>query len=170
MKKLSYKDKVNLYYDRQEGMSLASLCQKYGIVKSTLQYLLRLMDRYGSDILIKNKNRFYSKEEKAEMINRVLIKEETIMSVALDNGLTSKTPLQNWIKKYKENGYNIVERKQGRSPTVLKKENQIKKQETIEEENKRLKKENEYLKVELEYIKKLEAVVQARKNRQQKKK
>ena len=44
------------------------------------------------------------------------------------------------------------------------------KNETIEEENKRLKEENKYLKAELEYSKKLRAVVQARKNQQQKKK
>lgn len=73
-------------------------------------------------------------------------------------------------KKYKENGYNIVERKHGRSPTIMKKTNKTKKTETIEEENERLKKENLYLKAELEYSKKLRAVVQARKNQQQKKK
>ena len=51
-------------------------------------------------------------------------------------------------------------------PKVTKKQ----KNETIEEENRRLKEENEYLKAELEYSKKLRAVVQARKNQQQKKK
>ena len=52
----------------------------------------------------------------------------------------------------------------------MKKTNKTKKTETIEEENERLKKENLYLKVKLEYSKKLRAVVQARKNQQQKKK
>ena len=44
--------------------------------------------------------------------------------------------LQNWIKKYKENGYNIVERKRGRStmPKVTKK----KENETDKEKIKRL--------------------------------
>ena len=46
----------------------------------------------------------------------------------------------------------------------------IKIKETPEEKIKRLEKENTYLKAEIEYSKKLEAVVQARKNRQQKKK
>ena len=41
---------------------------------------------------------------------------------------------------------------------------------TLEAENKKLKQENEYLKAQLEYSKKLRAVVQSRKNRQQKKK
>ena len=43
--------------------------------------------------------------------------------------------LNNWLKKYRENGYNIVERKRGR-PT-MKKEFKPKKNETIEEENER---------------------------------
>jgi len=77
--------------------------------------------------------------------------------------------LHNWIKKYKENGYNIVERKRGRSPTIMKKPKISNKTETIEEEVERLKKENLYLKAELD-SKKLRAVVQARKNQQQKKK
>ncbi len=85
-------------------------------------------------------------------------------------GLLSYGMLQNWIKKYKENGYNIVERKRGRSPTIMKKPKVLNKTETIEEEVERLKKENLYLKAELEYVGKLRAVVQARKNRQQKKK
>ena len=44
------------------------------------------------------------------------------------------------------------------------------KNETIEEKVKRLEEENLYLKAELDYSKKLRAVVQARKNQQQKKK
>ena len=92
---------------------------------------------------------------------------ESILSVYIDEGLVAKGMLNNWLKKYRENGYNIVERKRGR-PT-MKKELKQKKNETIEE-NERLKKENLYLKAELEYSKKLRAVVQARKNQQQKKK
>ena len=66
-------------------------------------------------------------------------------------------------------GYNIVERKRGRS-TMSKKTANPKKNETIEEKVKRLEEENLYLKAELDYSKKLRAVVQARKNQQQKKK
>ena len=76
--------------------------------------------------------------------------------------------LNNWLKKYRENGYNIVERKRGR-PT-MKKVIKKKENETKDETIKRLEEENLYLKAELEYSKKLRAVVQARKNQQQKKK
>ena len=76
--------------------------------------------------------------------------------------------LVNWIKKYKEMGYNIVERKRGR--TTMTKVTKEKEDETDKEKIKRLEEENLYLKAELEYSKKLRAVVQARKNQQQKKK
>lgn len=57
------------------------------------------------------------------MINRVLSKNESICSVAIDEGLCSHGILRNWIQSYQENGYNVVERKRGRStiPKVTKK-------------------------------------------------
>ena len=169
MTKISYEERINLYYDRKNGMSFPSLKSKYGINKSGIEYLVRLIDKHGFDILRTNENKSYSSKEKERILNRILINNESILSVSIDEGLIAKGMLNNWLKKYRENGYNIVERKRGR-PTMNKKELKIKKSETIEEENERLKKENLYLKAELEYSKKLRAVVQARKNQQQKKK
>ena len=168
MTKISYEEKINLYYYRKNGMSFPSIKSKYGINKSGVEYLVRLIDKHGVDILRTNENKSYSSKEKQRILNRILIDNESILSVSIDEGLAAKGMLNNWLKKYRENGYNIVERKRGR-PT-MKKEFKPKKNETIEEENERLKKENLYLKAELEYSKKLRAVVQARKNQQQKKK
>ena len=169
MSKLSYEDKINIYIDKKGGMSIGSLSNKYKVNKNIINYLTALIDKHGIDILRTNKNRIHTKFEKQEAIDRVLINGEAKWAVALDLGLLSKEMLVNWVKKYKENGYNIVERKRGR-PTMNKKEIKSKKKETLKEENERLKKENLYLKAELEYSKKLRAVVQARKNQQQKKK
>lgn len=168
MSKLSYEDKINLYNDRKNGMSINSLSSKYKIRSEGIEYLVRLINKHGFDALRTVKNKYYSPQEKERMINRVLFSNETINSVAIDEGLASRGILQNWIKKYKENSYNIVERKRGRPtmPKVIKK----KENETQEEKIKRLEEENLYLKAELEYSKKLRAVVQARKNQQQKKK
>ena len=170
MTKISYEERINLYYDRKNGMSFSSIKSKYGINKSGVEYLVRLIDKHGFDILRTNENKSYSSKEKERILNRILIDNESILSVSIDEGLASKGMLNNWLKKYRENGYNIVERKRGRSPTMSKKPKITDKKETIEEENERLKKENLYLKAELEYSKKLRAVVQARKNQQQKKK
>ena len=170
MSKLSYEDKIILYNKRKEGISTKSLSRKYNIRENIINYMVSLIDKHGIDILRTSKNKQHPKYEKEEAINRVLINGEAVWAVAIDMGLLSYGMLQNWIKKYKENGYNIVEQKCGRSPTIMKKPKVSNKTETIEEEVERLKKENLYLKAELEYSKKLRAVVQARKNRQQKKK
>ena len=81
--------------------------------------MVSLIDKHGIDILRTSKNKEHPKYEKEEAINRVLINGEAVWAVALDMGLLSKGMLINWIKKYKENGYNIVERKRGR-PTMPK--------------------------------------------------
>ena len=168
MSKLTYEDKINLYNDKKKGMSIGSLSNKYKVRKCVINYLTALIDKHGVDILRTNKNRIHTKSEKQEAIDRVLINGEAKWAVALDIGLLGKGMLDNWIKNYKENCYNIVERKRGRStmPKVTKK----KENETDKEKIKRLEEENLYLKAELEYSKKLRAVVQARKNQQQKKK
>ena len=168
MSKLTFEDKVNLYNDKKNGVSIPTLCSKYKILHANVEYLTRLIDKHGYDVLRKNKNRKFTSYEKETIINRVLLNNESLLSVAIDEGLSSSGMLANWIKKYKEMGYNIVERKRGRStmPKVTKKKENETKDETI----KRLEEENLYLKAELEYSKKLRAVVQARKNQQQKKK
>lgn len=168
MSKLTYEDKINLYNDRKSGLSISSLVTKYNIRHEVVEYLIRLIDKHGVDILRTTKNKYYSLSEKERIINRVLLNNESRNSVAIEEGLASSGMLANWIKKYQEMGYNIVERKRGRSTmpkTTKKKEN-----ETDKEKIKRLEEENLYLKAELEYSKKLRAVVQARKNQQQKKK
>ena len=166
MSKLSYRDKVNLYNDKMKGISYSKICDKYGIYMGYAKFLVRLVNKHGIDILKRDKNRKYTEEEKQDAIIRIVYNNESSCSVAIDMGMATTTTLRNWVKKYKENGYNIVERKRGRS-TMTKERN---KKETDKEKIKRLEEENLYLKAELEYSKKLRAVVQARKNLQQKKK
>lgn len=170
MSKLNYNDKINLYNDRKNGMSINALVSKYNVRHEVVEYLTRLIDKHGLDILRTSKNKYYPPYQKEQIINRVLINNESRNSVAIDEGLSSSGMLANWISKYKEMGYNIVEQKRGRSPTMIKKPKNIKQNETDKEKIKRLEEENLYLKAELEYSKKLRAVVQARKNQQQKKK
>lgn len=166
--KLRYEDKINIYKERKEGKPLSFLASKYNVRSDNIAYLIRLIDKHGFDILRTKNNRYYPTSQKEEIINRILIGGESITSVAIDVGLSGDGILHTWIKKYKEMGYNVVERKRGRPamPKVTKE----KKNETDKEKIKRLEEENLYLKAELEYSKKLRAVVQARKNQQQKKK
>ena len=168
MSKLSYEQRISIYNERKQGISISTLSKKYNVRENVIQYMVCLIDKHGIDVLRKDKNMFYPKYKKEEIINRVLIGGEPVWAVAIDEGIQNDGTLRNWIKKYKEMGYNIVERKRGR-PTMPKVTNK-KENETDKEKIKRLEEENLYLKAELEYSKKLRAVVQARKNLQQKKK
>lgn len=121
MTKFTYEDKIKIYQDRKNGMSITSVCSKYKIQRGNMEYLVRLIDRHGLDILRTTKNKYYPVQEKEKIINRVILNNESILSVTIDSKLPSSGMLINRLKKYKENGYNIVERKRGRSPTIMKK-------------------------------------------------
>ena len=166
MEKMNLEFKKKIYQEYCDGVSIQGLAKKYHINFSNLRYFLKLIEMYGWDSYVKTNN--YPTSLKQELINKVLNKEDSLFNIALSGGLKSRTLLHGWFLNYIKNGYNIVERKRGRKtmPKVSKKRSK----ETIEEENKRLREENLYLKAELEYSKKLRAVVQARKNQQQKKK
>ena len=172
MNKIDYEKKLEIYNKVKEKVSVTYLSKLYGISRKNIYYTVKLIDKHGKEILQRNSNnKKYSTEFKENAIKRVLENHEPLKTVAIDIGLSSDGQLNRWVKIYKENGYNIVERKRGRpimaKPTQEKGGNQI---ETDKEKIKRLEEENLYLKAELEYSKKLRAVVQARKNQQQKKK
>lgn len=167
MAKLTREQRIEIYHKRKSGVTIPSLSKQYGINKKKIWYLVKLIDKHGEDILRRDNNRYYSPQLKLEMINKVLIGNQSIKSVSLEYGLTSDGMLYNWIKSYKENGYTIVEKKRGRSPTMKKAVKPIDPNDkdaiikAKDEEILRLKAENEYLK-------KLRAVVQARKDQQPK--
>ena len=154
MAKLTYEDKINLYMEKKKGISLSKLTIKYKVNPEAIKYIVRLIDKHGFDIIKTTKIKKYPIREKERIINRVLLNNESLKSVAVDEGLSNYGMLSSWISKYKENGYNIVERKRGR-PTMKNKVTKVKTNETDKEKIKRLEEENLYLKVELEYSKKL---------------
>ena len=171
MSKLTREQKIEIYEKRKLGKSIQELSKEYHIRKENIKYLIRLIDRHGSHVVHKDKNKYYPPELKEEMVNKVLIENHSIKSTAIEYGLSSAGLLHNWIRSYKENGYVIIERKQGRPQTM--KTNQPKKkyeEMTLEEKNAYNEERILYLEAENEYLKKLRAVVQARKNRLLKKK
>ena len=73
MSKLSYEDKINIYQERKSGKTRIYLSKKYSIGKDKIDYLTRLIDKHGFDILRTTKNRKFNYYEKEQIINRVLI-------------------------------------------------------------------------------------------------
>ena len=54
--KLTYEDKVQIYESRKQGESFRRLSNQFGINISNLQYMIKLIDRYGIEIVKKGKN------------------------------------------------------------------------------------------------------------------
>ena len=165
--KLSLEDKITICEERRRGVATAVLSKKYEVRESVIKYLIRLVDKHGYSVLRGTRNEVHSKEYKERVINRVLLGGKSILSVAIDEGLLSQGMLSNWISNYKKNGYNVIEKKRGRSSMTKKPVNKPKKPLSEVEQ---LKQENLYLRAELEYLKKLEAVVDSRKKQERKRK
>ncbi|EQL79490.1 hypothetical protein HMPREF1230_0438 [Streptococcus pyogenes GA19681] len=55
------------------------------------------MDRYGVEIVKKQKYQAYSSEMKQEMINKVLKDGQSLFSVSLDYAFPNPGTLANWI-------------------------------------------------------------------------
>ncbi|WP_317638217.1 IS3 family transposase [Lactobacillus xylocopicola] len=114
MTKLSKQDKIdifNLWQNYQVGSK--ELSHRYRVNPSTINYLLAPIKRHGL-VILDQPYTSYSIAFKAQAIRRVLVKHESTYQVSLDLELKSSGMLANWLRQYRENGYNVVNHQKGR--------------------------------------------------------
>lgn len=165
--KLTYEQKLEMCKEKDNGYGDYYLSKKYGICWQAVHRYYQQYKAHGPDIL-KHKITHWTIAQKEYAIKRVL-NGESINSVGTELGINPCTTLASWVKKYRENGYTIVERNRGK-PHMKKSSTNKKENLTQEEYLKQLEQENLELRIENEYLKKLDALVQSRKAQQQKKK
>lgn len=51
--KLTYEDKVQIYELRKQGQSFNQLSKKFGVDVSVIRYMMRLIERYGIEVVRK---------------------------------------------------------------------------------------------------------------------
>ena len=111
--KLNYEDKVQIYELRKQGQSFKQLSKRFGVDVSGLKYMMKLIDRYGIDIVKKGMNRYYSPELKQEMIDKVLLEGCSQRSVALDYALPDRSLLTNWLANTGKTGILLLRKQEG---------------------------------------------------------
>lgn len=137
---------------------------KHKTFVDTVRRWVRIYDSLG-EVGLEHKKPKRAWQDKMNMIQRVL-NGESISEVAFSNGIQENL-LSKWFKIYQEFGIDGLKLdRRGRTPKMTKKSKTSNESKTKEE----LEKELEYLRAENEYLKKLNALVQKRKDRQPKKK
>ena len=154
--KLTDENKIEMYRLKKEGYSYMELSKKFKINSSNVRYMVKLADLHGETILIKRKNTYYPVELKLDIINEVLISGNSIKATSLKYALPNPGLLHNWILKFKENGYNILEKPRGRTSKMKNNNKKIEKNELSKVEQ--LEKELEYLRAENAVLKKLKEI------------
>lgn len=126
MAKLTRKQKIEIYTKRKNGVLMTILSKEYNIRCDNINYLIRLIDKHGFNILRKNKNNYYSPKLKVEIINKVLVDGQSIKSTAIEYGLSSDGMLVNWINSYKK-WICYSREKERKTPPTMNKQNKTNK-------------------------------------------
>ena len=114
MTKLNKEQRLEIYNQwKLKCLSANQIAKHWKLNRQNVSYMIKLIDRYGIDIYDRP-NESFSKEFKEEAIEKYLLGTQSFPELALNLGLRSCGMLSNWVREYKENGYNVVIKKKGR--------------------------------------------------------
>ena len=171
MAKLTIEDKRKIIEFHKEGFGYKVIAKKIGVNRARVQEIIRQHELFGDISLeVSHTKKKYTSTFKMELIQRVL-NGDSIWQVSSEN-MISRGQIHNWITKYKEFGYNGLNKPIGR-PKIMKPEIKKTTQTNEDEKDKRireLEERNAQLEMENDLLKKLRALVQQRTQQPNKKK
>ncbi|WP_406842466.1 IS3 family transposase [Lactobacillus helveticus] len=114
MSKFNKEQKIEIYRKwKDEKISISQLSKAYKMNLANLDYMLRLIDMHGTNIL-NTRKRVYSKKFKEQTIEQAVFGTKSDVQLSLELGFKSIGMLNNWLREYKENGYNFIIKQKGR--------------------------------------------------------
>ena len=117
--KLTDENKIKMYRLKKEGYSYMELSKKFKINASNVRWMVKSADLYAEIVLIVLFSR--------DIIIEVLILGNSIKATSLKYVLPNPGLICNCISKFKENGYNILEKPRGRASKMKKNTKNIEK-------------------------------------------
>jgi len=160
--------KMVLEYKKSGFTPIVDGCSKITMYKLILAWA-KVYEVYGESGL-EHRSRHWTYEDKANAVQRVL-DGESYHEVAHSLGMSDKTRVTAWHRKYLELGWDGLKLDgRGRNRKMGNKPIKPSKSKSQTEEIVELRKRLEYLEAENAYLKKLAALVQQRKAQEQKKK
>ncbi len=101
---LTHENKVEIYTRRKSGETINSLVRRFKIQKSTIKYLIRLIDHHGLEIARPTARKTYPDAFKQQAIDRVLLDGDSVKSVAIELGLSGDKILRSWVNFFLKMG------------------------------------------------------------------
>ncbi len=149
----------------EQHYSINSVAKKYNVDNKSVDLWLDLYQNYGGMGLLPRKNQTYTVDFKIKVLKSINNKSLSLRKACLLFNIPTKSIIIKWQKDFTNFGLEGLQPKQRGRPLSMsdykRKKRKSDKPLTREEE---LLKENERLRCENELLKKLQALIQARKN------
>lgn len=154
MSKFNKEQKIEIYRKwKDEKISISQLSKTYKTNVANLDYMLRLIDMYGINVLDRP-YQVYSKEFKEQAIEQAVFSTKSYVQVSLERVLAH---LVFGLENIRKTGIMSLSNRKDALPVI--KETQKSRKE-LEKEIQKLKEENLRLRIVNEYVKKLKALDQ----------
>lgn len=161
---------VKQYLDGVAGTR--ALAQRHGVTRTVLRRWVAAYEQHGREGL-RRKCSHYDEHFKMSVLSQMWKKELSRQQVAAFFDIRSPGCIGKWERQYHDGGMDaLAPRPRGRPKTMSRPDHEKPAEENAPDERTReqLLKENEYLRAEVAYLKKLDALLQAKKQGAQKKK